>query len=231
VSVYNVEEEGNLVFIVSEYVAGLPLDRHLKQNEISFRTAASLTASIAWAVEYAHSQKIIHRDIKPSNIMIDAEGNPRLMDFGLAKREEADETITAANQVIGTPAFMPPEQAWGKQGKTKQPEGEHKVDRRSDVYSLGAVLYQLLTRELPFRGEPQVVRRKVIEDDPRRPREINAQIPVDLERICTKAMAKEPSDRYRTAGDLAADLERWLRGEPILARHVGPRERLWRWSR
>jgi eukaryotic-like serine/threonine-protein kinase len=231
VSVYNVEEEGDLVFIVSEYVAGLPLDKHLKQNEISFRTAASLVASIAWAVEYAHSQKIIHRDIKPSNIMIDAEGNPRLMDFGLAKREEGDETITAPNQVIGTPAFMSPEQAWGKQGKTKNAEGEHKVDRRSDVYSLGAVLYQLLTRELPFRGEPQVVRRKLIEDDPKRPREINDKIPVDLERICQKAMAKEPADRYRTAGDLAADLERWLRGEPILARHVGPLERSWRWSR
>jgi WD40 repeat protein len=163
--------------------------------------------------------------------MIDAEGNPRLMDFGLAKREEADETITAPNQVIGTPAFMSPEQAWGKQGKTKNAEGEHKVDRRSDVYSLGAVLYQLLTRELPFRGEPQVVRRKLIEDDPKPPREINDQIPIDLERICQKAMAKEPADRYRTAGDLAADLERWLRGEPVLARHVGPLERSWRWSR
>jgi WD40 repeat protein len=222
VPIHTAEQEGDLVFLVSEFVEGEPLDQYLKsKSPLSFRTTASLLAALASAADSAHSKGIIHRDIKPSNVMIDAAGNPRLMDFGLAKRE-IDITITHNLQVLGTPAYMSPEQACGQQ---------QRVDRRSDVYSLGVVLYQLLTGVLPFRGDFEEVRRKILTTEPARPRSLNKQIPVDLETICQKAMDKDAAKRYPTAGELAADLERWLRGEPILARHIGRPERVWRWAK
>jgi serine/threonine protein kinase/WD40 repeat protein len=222
VPIYTIEQDGPLVFLVSEYVEGEPLDLYLKSNApLSFRTAASLLAALASAADYAHSKGVVHRDIKPSNVMIDAAGNPRLMDFGLAKRD-IDVTITQNLQILGTPAYMPPEQACGQ---------HERVDRRSDVYSLGVVLYQFLTAALPYRGEFDEVRRKILTAEPPRPRSLNKQIPVDLETVCLKAMEKDAAKRYPTAGELAADLERWLRGEPILARHIGPIERTVRWAK
>jgi WD40 repeat protein len=223
VSVFNVELDGELPFIVCEYVEGVSLSDRLRQGPFSFREAARLVAEIASALDYAHEHGIIHRDIKPSNIMISPDGKPRLMDFGLAKREAIDVTVTTDQAIIGTPAYMSPEQAWGgKQGT---------VDRRSDVYSLGTVMYHLLTREIPFHGEPRMVLRQVIQDDPKNPRSLNGDIPLDLETIVAKAMQKEPAARYQTAGALADDLNRWLRGEPIQARPVTRPERLWRWCR
>lgn len=222
VSVYNVEQDGEYPFIICEYIEGTSLHDRLKHETFAFVEAAKIVAAVACAVHYAHSRGIIHRDIKPANILIGTDGQPRLADFGLAKRETDDDCLTADDRVLGTPAYMSPEQAWGKRAG---------IDKRTDIYSLGTVLYQLLTHELPFRGEPRMVRRQVIDEDPRNPRSLNSDIPADLETICQKAMEKEPAKRYQTAGDLAADIEHWLHREPIRARPVGRPERAWRWCR
>ncbi len=224
VSVFDVQLDAEPPFIVCEYVNGETLSDRMRKSPLSFREAAQLIADVAVAVDYAHESGIVHRDIKPSNIMIDSTGKPRLMDFGLAKRETIDHTVTTGHAILGTPAYMSPEQAWGgKRGA---------VDRRSDIYALGTVLYQLLTRELPFRGEPRMVLRQVIEDDPKNPRSLNADIPRDLETICETAMHKEPGGRYQTAGALADDLEPLARAaRPIEARPVTRLERSVRWCR
>ncbi|MCI0683141.1 MAG: serine/threonine protein kinase [Gemmataceae bacterium] len=248
VAVHDVGRDCGTLYLVSELVHGVSLAHWLKERRLSFVEAARLTADIAGALDFAHRQGVIHRDVKPSNIMLEVVSggvensedsaarrtpvsahhspltthySPRLMDFGLALRHAGEITMTLDGQVLGTPAYISPEQL----------RNPHAVDGRSDVYSLGVILYELLTGELPFRGMTRMVLDQVLLDEPPPPRRLNDRIPRDLETICLKCLAKEPSGRYQSAAALAADLGRWLDGRPIAARPAGWARRGWLWVR
>ena len=216
------ETSEGVAYLVTEFIEGTTLESRLGEGPIAFDESARLVARVARALESAHRHGIVHRDIKPSNIMLDVEGVPHVMDFGLAKREAGEITVTPDGVLMGTPAYMSPEIARGD---------AHGADARSDVYSLGVILYELLAGERPFRGIRRMLVLQVLEDDPRPPRRLDDKIPRDLETICLKAMEKAPARRYTSAEELALDLERYLAGEPILARPLVGFERLWRWCR
>jgi tetratricopeptide (TPR) repeat protein len=239
VSVYDVVQADGRCSLVYEFIEGTTLAERLRTGRPDFRQGAEWLAQIAAALDYAHRQGVIHRDIKPANILlqiadcrsqIDRQSAicnpqsaiPKIADFGLAKRETGETMLTREGDVVGTPAYMSPEQARGE---------ALRVDGRSDIYSLGVVLYELLTGAVPFRGPPRMVLAQVLDEEPYPPHRLEPAVPRDLETICLKAMSKEPGRRYATAGALADDLRCFLHGRPVKARPVGTAGKLWRWAR
>jgi serine/threonine-protein kinase len=210
-------------YYAMEYVEGASLAGKLRQGPMPADRAAWCLGSIARAVGYLHERGIIHRDLKPANILIDGDDRPYVTDFGLVKMLAAETELTGTGAIVGTPSYMAPEQAAGRNAE---------VSPLSDVYSLGAILYEMLTGRPPFReATPFDTLVQVLEGEPVPPRKLDPRIPVGLETICQKAMAKAPEDRYKSADIMAEDLERYLRDEPILARSESRRQRLARWAK
>jgi tRNA A-37 threonylcarbamoyl transferase component Bud32 len=205
------------------YVEGQSLAARISAGPLPPREAAETVRSVAEAVHFAHQAGVIHRDLKPANILLDRAGRPRVTDFGLAKRVKGDSHLTGTGQILGTPSYMPPEQASGSADA---------IGPAADVYALGAVLYTLLTGRPPFyAANPLDTLVQVLRQEPVSPRQLNAQVPRDLETIVLKCLEKNPTRRYAAAQDLADELRRYLAGEPIHARPISPDERLWRWCR
>src|SRR5215472_4667962 len=223
VPIYEVGERDGQCYFSMKFVEGGQLDEVIQQRPISIRQAAELIAKVARTVHYAHEHGILHRDIKPGNILLDAKGEPHLTDFGLARLVESESTVTRTLEVLGTPSYMAPEQAAGRNAT---------LTSATDVYGLGAVLYQLLTSHPPFAGGTTYETIKLLlETEPRPPRLSNPKIDRDLSTICLKCLEKDPQRRYSSAHALADDLERWLRHEPIQARRTGVLTRGRKWVR
>src|SRR6266404_4284238 len=213
VPIYEVGERDGSCYFSMKFIEAGQLDEVVKRAPMSIRHAAELIAKVARTVHYAHEHGILHRDIKPGNILLDQKGEPNLTDFGLARLVETESTVTRTLEVLGTPSYMAPEQAAANNTQ---------LTSATDVYGLGAVLYQLLTGHPPFAGGTTYETIKLLlETDPRQPRQLNPKIDRDLAIICLKCLEKDPQSRYPSALALAEDLERWLKHEPIQARRTG----------
>jgi tRNA A-37 threonylcarbamoyl transferase component Bud32 len=227
VPIYEVGEHQGQQFFSMKLIEGGGLasrvgDRAPGARKLKQREAARLLALVARAVHFAHQRGILHRDLKPANVLVDDRGQPYVTDFGLAKRVQQDAGMTQSGVIVGTPAYMAPEQAAARKGLTTA----------ADVYGLGAILYELLTGRPPFQGATALdVLLQVLEQEPARPRALAPGLDRDLESICLKCLEKEPSRRYASAAALADDLERWLEGRPIQARASGALERAIKWAR
>lgn len=242
VDIYEVGVRDGEHFIAMEYIEGPNLAALARTRPLSPRQVANYLRTISLTIDYAHGRGILHRDLKPSNVIIDPMDQPRITDFGLAKRltipavgdsasnttrggrtPDDAESLTVSGQVLGSPGFMPPEQARGARSK---------IDRRSDVYSLGAMLYYLLTGRAPFGGGSlSETLRQVESQEPVAPRLLNPGIPIDLETICLKCLEKDPDRRYQTASELGDEFDRYLKGERVAARPVGRVGKIHRWSK
>jgi serine/threonine protein kinase/tetratricopeptide (TPR) repeat protein len=221
VPIYEVGERDGQCYFSMKFVEGGQLDEVIKDAPMSIRQAVELIAKVARTVHYAHEHGILHRDIKPGNILLDAKSEPHLTDFGLARLVESESTVTRTLEVLGTPSYMAPEQAAGNNTK---------LTNTTDVYGLGAVLYQILTGHPPFAGGTTYETIKLLlETEPRPPRLWNAKVDRDLSTICLKCLEKDPQRRYSSALALAEDLERWLKHEPIRARRTGVFSRGKKW--
>lgn len=223
VQIYEIGEADARPFIALEFLEGGSLSARLAGKPQPARAAAAMIATLADAVEFAHERGIVHRDLKPANVMFDRHGTMKITDFGLAKQLEAGAGATRTGDVMGTPAYMAPEQAGGAAKQVGPP---------CDIYALGVILYEMLTGRPPFHGQDSVdTLLAVLSEEPLPPRRLAARIPRDLETICLKCLEKSPARRYASAGELAADLRRFLNNEPIVARPPGAIERGVKWAR
>ena len=223
VPVHEVGEHGGQRYFSMKLVPGDSLAGRLGRYRGDPRVAAGLVAELAEAVHHAHVRGILHRDLKPANILIDEQGHPHVTDFGLAKRVEGDAELTQSGAILGTPAYMAPEQATGHRAS---------ITTATDVYGLGAVLYALLSGRAPFGGDSAIETLDAVRTRPPvPPSRFDSRIPLDLEVICLKCLEKDPARRYRSADAMGEDLRRWLDGRPIAARLVGSITRAWKWCR
>lgn len=223
VSIYEVGEFEGRYFFSMAFVDGESLAALLADGPLPAERAASMMADVAEAMEYAHGQGVIHRDLKPGNILVDERQRPRITDFGVAKRKLTDSGLTVEGELLGTPSYMPPEQARGDTCK---------IFATADVYSLGAVLYATLTGRPPFQSANQLdTLNQVLNDEVTPPTRLNSQIPIDLETITLKCLEKQPERRYQSAGEVANELRLFLDGKPIRARPPGVIRRVTKWVR
>src|SRR5881275_408548 len=223
VPIHEVGERDGSCYFSMKFVEGGQLDEVVRRKPMSIRQAAELIGKVARIVHYAHEHRILHRDIKPGNILLDQKSEPHLTDFGLARLVESESTVTRTMEVLGTPSYMAPEQAVGNNAA---------ISSLTDVYGLGAVLYQLLTGQPPFAGGTTYETIKLLLDtEPKPPRLLNPKIDRDLSTICLKCLEKDSKRRYSSALALAEDLERWLKHQPIQARHTGVFARGGKWVR
>src|SRR5215472_1683224 len=223
VAIHEVGEREGSCYFSMKFVEGGQVDEVVRRTPISIRQAAELIAKVARTVHYAHEHGILHRDIKPGNILLDTKGEPHLTDFGLARLLDAQSSVTRTIDVLGTPSYMAPEQAAGETAK---------LGKATDVYGLGAVLYQLLTGQPPFAGGTTYETIRLLRDtEPRPPRLLNPKVDRDLSTICLKCLEKDPQRRYASALALAEDLEHWLKHEPIQAKRSGVFTHTRKWVR
>ena len=222
--IYDVgQADDGLPFFSMKYAIGGSLQKPGVAVRNHPRECVSLMAKVARAVQYAHERGVLHRDLKPGNILLDGHGEPFVTDFGLAKWLDTNTDLTRTLTIFGTPGYIAPEQAKGPSAK---------LTPTADVYSLGAILFDLFTGRPPFLGEHALaVIQQASEEPAPKLRSLAPALDRDLETICARCLEREPQERYRSAGDLANDLERWLEGRPIIARRVAPPARVWRWSK
>ncbi|MCC6233969.1 MAG: serine/threonine protein kinase [Verrucomicrobiales bacterium] len=222
VSIHEVGEHNGHHFYAMDLIEGPSLAERVRSGPLPGPLAARLALKITLAVQYAHEHNVLHRDLKPGNVLVDARGEPQVTDFGLARPLDGDSSLTVSGQIVGTPAYMSPEQA----------RSSKELDARSDVYAIGALLYHLLTGSAPFAGStlPETLR-LVLENEPAAPHVLNPFVPADLSAVALRCLEKEPGRRYASAQELADDLARFLEGKPTLARAPHAWERAWKWAR